>query len=209
MDFQGLFVELWYGNHVVKQGVADRHSKLWLITDEKALSENGRHYFIAALNKTERVPEGKKPAGCGLWFISMGAGPDLLDELVPKFNRVSDTDEKLGNPSLVATLSSASEGIGLLDRVFAMNENMKYNFKHTTLEYEILPEFFGGASFEWDEFNSNSYVSGLLIALGYAPPPSNAVTPGYSKPIPLFVFTYRYATTEDLIEEWKRHYPGF
>jgi RHS repeat-associated protein len=205
-DLLGLYIELWYGNHPVQAGKA--HSKLWLITDEQDVANNSGLTFIPAASKTERAPQGQ--SGVCLWFISIGAGPDgALDELIADFNRDRDVNEKLGNPSLVTTFADKGAAVSFLSTVQTRNTTMNANFRNTTLEYELFP----GSSYtsfdDWDEYNSNSYISGLLGSFGYSAPASGASTPGYSKPVPAFVFTKSFSTTDELKKEWKGHYPNF
>ncbi len=86
---------------------------------------------------------------------------------------------------------------------------MNANFDNTTLEYELFPGSSYTAWDEWDEFNSNSYISGLLGSFGYAAPSPGATAPGHSKPIPAFVFTTTFSSTAELRKAWKLHFPGF
>lgn len=207
IDFLGLFVELWYGNHVVVGSA--HHSKLWVITDEADLMKQTRYRFLRALSKTEIAPNGFV-GPCGLYALTIGAGPDQSpDELFAAFNRPKDVSQKLLHPSLVATFSSPSDALQFLARVDARNRVMNANFINTTLEYELFPGSSYTAWNEWDEFNSNSYISGLLNSFGYTPPAPGATVPGYNKPIPTFVFTTVFSSTADLKKVWKAHFPGF
>ena len=86
---------------------------------------------------------------------------------------------------------------------------MNAHFDNTTLEYEL----FLGSSYtawsKWDEFNSNSYVSGLFISFRYTIPAPGVKAPGYSKPVPSFVFTTTFSSTAELKEVWKTLFPEF
>ncbi len=205
LDSHGLYIELWYGNHPVVAG--NHHSKLWVITDEAAFVSNSSRTFNTAIDKTT-----PGSPGCGIWFIAIGAGPVGLsqDELGFEFNRPNDKGENLNNASLVTTFGTDSAANSFLNVLEIRSLTMNSNFLNTTLEYEAFP----GASYiawdEWDEFNSNSYVSGILNTFSYTPPPSSgANTPGYDKPVPSFVFTMSFANTAALRTEWALHYPGF
>lgn len=209
-DFLGLLIELWYGNHFVDfKIVSGWHSKLWLVTDEAALASQSTYTFLRAASKTEIVPN-SFIGPCPLWAITIGAGPDKdLDELTASFNRPSDVSEKLYHTNLVASYSTVSQALQFLASVAARNRTMNANFDNTTLEYEALPGSSYTAWNQWDEFNSNSYISGLLQSFGYAPPTPGANAPGYSKPVPAFVYTTAFSSTADLKKVWKVHFPGF
>ncbi len=206
-DFIGLFSELWYGNHSVVGSLF--HSKLWLITDEQQLIDQPIFHFFRAISKTEIASE-TFIGPCGLFALTIGAGPDKSsDELTASFNRPKDLNKPLLHSSLVTAFSSPREVLAFLANVATRNELLNWNFDHTTLEYELFPDPSYTAWDEWDEYNSNSYVSGLLNSFGYTPPPPGASAPGYSKPVPNFVFTMKFSSTSALKEEWRRHYPGF
>jgi RHS repeat-associated protein len=208
-DLFGLYIELWYGNHHVAR--ERRHSKLWLITDEPEFASTGRYAFgfLPALSKNVSLPSGFIGPAC-VWFVSIGAGPEQ-GELIARFNRPSDVALMLQNPSMVTSFSATDDAFAFLDQVVRFNVTMNRNFMNTSLEYEFEPGPSYTAWDQWDEFNSNSYISGLLIALGYQPPipgPRVDRLPGYSKPVPFFVFQQSFSSTSALKLEWKRHYPG-
>jgi hypothetical protein len=145
-----------------------------------------------------------------MYALTIGAGPDKsADELTASFNRPKDVAKPLLHPSLVTAFSRPSQALAFLSRVAVRNELMNWNFDHTTLEYELFPDPSYTAWDEWDEYNSNSYVSGLLNSFGYTPPAPGANAPGYTKPIPGFVFTTSFSSTAALEAEWRRHFPGF
>lgn len=207
VDFLGLFIELWYGNHPVVGSL--HHSKLWLITDESALASQSPYTFLRAASKTE-IASSKFVGPCKLWAISIGAGPDKsADELTASLNRPKDVSERLHNPSLVTWFSTKGQALYFLSQVAGKNKTMNANFDNTTLEYEVFPGSSYTAWNEWDEFNSNSYISGLLGSFRYAAPSSGATAPGYSKPVPAFVFTTSFSSTAELKKTWKLHFPGF
>ncbi|MBI2927421.1 MAG: RHS repeat-associated core domain-containing protein [Verrucomicrobia bacterium] len=207
-DFLGLYIELWYGNHPVAS-IAN-HSKLWLITDEASFANAGGFEFHPALSKIESAPAGFI-GPCNIWLIAIGAGPGGRTglELVANFNRESDIEESLHNPTLVAGFSTESQARAFLGHVAARNRRMNLNFENTTLEYWFNPPLSYTDPDGWDEFNSNSYISGLLASFGYTLPQPGAYVPGYEKPVPSFVFTKLFPSTRALKKEWKLHYPGF
>ena len=137
----------------------------------------------------------------------MGAGPNG-EELYAAFNRTKDVSEKLNNPVLIQRFNKGNVLV-FLDSIQDANEKMNYNFDETTLEYEALP----GDSYikwtEWDEYNSNSYISGILKWKGYPMPKTTVSLPGFNKPVPFFVFEKKFSNTSELEKEWKKHFPGF
>jgi hypothetical protein len=197
VDFLGLFIELWYGNHFVDFKILGTgwHSKLWLITDEIDLvnqASNTEYKFHRAASKTQ-IMSGDFVGPCSLWAVTMGAGPvKAFDELLANFNRPSDVAEALHHPSLVASFSTTAQALQFLASVDSRNKTMNANFDNTTLEYAAKPGSSYTAWDEWDEFNSNSYISGLLGSFGYAAPSPGATAPGYDKPIPAFVLPRRF-----------------
>ncbi len=210
VDFLGLFIELWYGNHLVDfKFTSGWHSKLWLITDESPLASQSTYPFLRAASKTQIVPS-TFVGPCQLWAISIGAGPDKsIWELFADFNRDRDVAEALHNPSLVTSFTTPQEALKFLASVDAKNKTMNGNFDNTALQYHFDPGSSYTAWNEWNEFNSNSYISGLLGSFGYAAPSPGATAPGYSKPIPAFVFTTTFSSTAELKKAWKLHFPGF
>ncbi len=206
IDFLGLFFELWYGNHPVMGG--KYHSKLWLVTDEYNAASQPFFHFHPALSKTE-IAGNEFIGPCMLYVLTIGAGPDLeADELHASFNRPNDVGKPLLNAGLVTTFADFGQALTFLNKVSLRNQKLNWNFEHTTLEYELFPDASYTAWDKWDEFNSNSYVSGLLTSFGYTPPSPGDDAPGYSKPVPDFVFTKTFSSTAALKAEWRKHYPG-
>ncbi|MCO5053797.1 MAG: hypothetical protein M9920_16085 [Verrucomicrobiae bacterium] len=215
-DYLGLFIELWYGNHMVMDdwGIHAYHSKLWLLADDVDLVKTRKYEFKRAFSKTSLAPD-SFIGPCQMYGIAIGAGPDYpfdKDEMVAGFNRIRDVLLPLGDPSLVMTFSSAAQALVFLDMVSVRNSTMNGNFLNTTLEYELFPnQTYTGIG--WDQFNSNSYVSGLMLSFFPTHPitfprPTNPV-PGFSKPLPSFVFTQAFPSTDALKVEWRRHFSGF
>jgi RHS repeat-associated protein len=209
IDRWGLYIELWYGNHpvTISAGIHD-HSKLWLVTDDASYVSASPNDFLPALTKTQPATPGSQ--GCSIWFVATGAGSDLaFDELIADLNRSTDAGINLNNASLVFTFSTGAQADAFLSLVDVRNGILNGNFQNTDLEYEAIP----GASYTswsaWDEFNSNSYISGLLTSFGIAVPPSGGSTPGYSKPIPSFVYTSVFQDTSALKSVWRMQFPGF
>jgi len=210
VDLLGLYIELWYGTHPVAWG--EHHSKLWLITDEFALvaqaaSPPATYFpFRAALSKTEIAPANFVGPEC-TWALTIGAAIDLPDDMVASFDRAQDYQNDLATPALVHTFADIPAALAFLTTVAARNQTMNDNFDNTTLEYEMYP----GASYtawnQWDEFNSNGYISGLLATFGYPAPTPTVSVPGWTKPVPGFVFTTAFASNAALQVQWTAAFP--
>lgn len=205
MDFLGLFIELWYGNHTVTPYIF--HSKLWLITDDVHLLNQPRYHFNRAISKTEIVPD-SFVGPCQMGALSIGAGPDKSRfDLTASFNRPRDVSKQLFHPTLVTTFPDFGQALRFLSRVDLQNRVMNWNFDNTMLMYSLLP----GDSYTdatWNQFNSNSYVSGILGSFGFSKPQPGGIAPGYSKPVPNFVFKMVFSSDEALRQVWRQYYPG-
>jgi RHS repeat-associated protein len=211
VDIRGLFIELWYGTHGVTAGF--KHSKLWLITDEKDFvdSLNGKYDFNRAKSKTEPKKNLTEETSC-LWFLSIGAGPDstfdgwpwdwALMDMKAEFNRKNDIGEPLETPVLITSFGQADAKFFLDDTRCSM-EIMNHNFINTTLEYYFFPGANNNSFFSWDDFNSNSFVSGFLKATKYNVPTVSVSVPGYRKPVPSFIFQIPFSNTRMLKKAWK------
>ena len=206
-DVLGLFLGLFYGNHEVL--FDNHHSKLWLITDESDFVKKSKHAF---LDLVQLHPSVVKNLEKTCWyFLTIGAGPDngISDyELVANFNREKDVIKPLNNIWFLKSYSHI-QAESLLDKIDEYNHTMNNNFEDTYLEYDLFP---GGSYIhknEWFEYNSNSYISGLLQVLNIPGPGTpGANVPGYSKPVPKFVFTKQFLDTEEIKAEFKRVYGG-
>jgi RHS repeat-associated protein len=162
IDPSGLTIA--YANHPVAtiDGVTFSHSFLIITPDNQALyatnplfthvDSSGRHY------------------------ATLGAGPDLLLDLVAAANRPRDVDlstaQNIQSLKLPCQYENEDQAIAaLLKRQDAFTENGAYSYS-----------FFPAPGD--DSYNSNGYISGLLGAAGFAIPAPHAVTPGYTNPVP-------------------------
>ena len=189
-DLLGL-AELWVGYHGVKPS-NKHHSKMWVISSDK---EEIKTVMGWKELEEKRVPA--KYAGdktCAK-FWTIGAGPPnaAFDELVADINRPTDVDLPLWGATYVAEVDPAV----LKPKIESANKIMNKNFVDTTLEYDIDP---GGWSWHaWDEYNSNGYISGMQIFLGYGVvEPSGGDRQGWSKSVPRPLFSTSY-TTDDSV----------
>ena len=199
------------------------HSKLWLITDDKKFKEKFEFFIFKffSILKKERSPTHTENS-CPMWYISIGAGSGQgssgsggdekakWDELYAAFNRENDLGAALGNPVLVSSFDSQG-GEDFIRKVEVSMDILNKNFENTDLEYELFPnQTYTG--WGWDEYNSNSYISGLLKWLGYSIPPSgfpDNKIPGYKKPVPSFVYETSFPNDWALKDKWRDDYPGF
>ena len=119
----------------------------------------------------------------GKRYATLGAGPNSNNpvaviagstELMSDVNRDRDFDLQSfpKTEEVVLDLGGRDEG-EVIDALFAADANYDDN-----LPYELLPDGDGKS------YNSNSYVSGLLTAVGFTPPPLTSNVPGYDQPVP-------------------------
>lgn len=115
----------------------------------------------------------------GRRYATLGAGPagPFLDRLVSAPNRENDVeDHEAGIPVPLPS--------GISEDAF-IHRMLKADREYTDdLEYDFLPhppiQYRGiGPS-----YNSNSYVAGLLRAVGVVPPQPPVTAPGYALPVP-------------------------
>lgn len=129
----------------------------------------------------------------GRVFATLGAGPENgsifrpLGDLVSNPNRPNDVSEPF---SIVADITPGQGDTenAMINRMFATDSN--YN---DGLDYDLFPSTDPNAGSANDGYNSNSYVYGLLGAMGAENiPQSNQdtmPTPGADKPVPERCFT--------------------
>jgi hypothetical protein len=187
-DLLGMVIEWWYGNHAVALG--SRHSKIWVITDEEDMILEGFEY----LDK-HRVPEHSSVNKECAYYLTIGAGPvdNFVDEMGGDFNRPYDISKELGQP-FPLFVKSKDETSRLITVVDQGNRVMNGNFLNTTLEYDL---FIGGWTWHaWDEFNSNSYIAGVLPFIGFMGNVFATSVPGFEKPVPLILFQQSFTNDE-------------
>ncbi len=114
----------------------------------------------------------------GLKFAALGAGRERGLTLVSRLNREADIDLSTKVEYQQVDLGGRDEDQLVAD-LFAADASYEDD-----LGYRPWP----GA--ESDRYNSNSYVSGVLQAVGLMPPVLRSNTPGYGKPIPINNFLH-------------------
>lgn len=121
----------------------------------------------------------------GARISTMGAGPENGSLLRPLGDLVSNNNRPRDVSEMGFVVAEISPGRGdtedaLIGRLFQADANYRDN-----LDYDFFPS-------QSDGYNSNSYVTGLLQAVGVERPPipnqSTAPTPGADKPVPRACF---------------------
>lgn len=159
--------------HEVRLGAdtGQYHMKLVIIPDnQKGYADDSRFFTNNA----------------GARVSTMGAGPENgsllrpLGDLVSNHNRPRDVSETGFVVGEISPGKGDTED-ALISRLFQADANYRDN-----LDYDFFP----GRS---DGYNSNSYLTGLLQAVGIERPPipnqGTAPTPGAQKPVPRGCFT--------------------
>lgn len=122
----------------------------------------------------------------GARVSTLGAGPENGSLLRPLGNLASDTNRSRDVSEIGFVVAEISPGKGetedaLIGRLFEADANYRDN-----LDYDFFPS-------SSDGYNSNSYVAGLLQAIGVKnvplPDQKTAPTPGAGKPVPAGCFT--------------------
>ncbi len=109
----------------------------------------------------------------GKRYATLGAGPEgfLGENLVSNINREADAAPHSGGLDVKVPSSFKNED-EFIDKLFELDGN--YDDK---ADYDFFP------SSSEEGNNSNSYVSGILKAVGATPPTPTVSTPGYDKPL--------------------------
>lgn len=127
-------------------------------------------------NKNFHLVDGNKNL-----YLTIGAGPEW-GKLVSDLNRKSDAEPHTGKYRQVARPNKYRTESDFIDQLLANDANYGDH-----LDYDLFPATVGNERW-WvadDGYNSNSYVSGLLLATDVRPLPQPTVTvPGYQKPVP-------------------------
>lgn len=114
----------------------------------------------------------------GQLFATIGAGPEglLPPELLAGVDRSKDVSAPLENKQKLCVPSSYADENEAISNLLALTK--LYN--QDPVPYSLFP------SGDSDAYNSNSFISGLLDAAGFALPASTgANTPGFNKPVPI------------------------
>jgi len=131
-------------------------------------------------------PNDKKTC-MGSWPMTLG-GQKEGDNLVGKVNYVGD-NIKTANFSQEVKPPSGMDDCCFIRNLFKVASRYKGNLKYSLpYFYPAVPREVSGVM-DINEYNSNSYVSGVLQAAGVRPPVLNGTgkiqTPGYQNPIPI------------------------
>ena len=158
--------EIFAAVHEVKIGPAATgryHVSILMVPrDQARYAENG-----AFINP---YPRGGK-------FATLGAGPSgFPGSLLSRENRENDVNLDIKVEYVKVDLGGRDEN-EVIDALFAADAAYKDN-----LNYDFIPK--AGS----DGYNSNSYASGLLGAVGLKPPAVTHTVPGYGKPVPSSAF---------------------
>ena len=160
-------LEIEYANHPVAFGLA--HSKIVITPVNQGRYQND--------------PRFQNIDASGMRFATIGAGPRMM-MLEYGANRPRDVGEVNANRQSLKGLNQCFNEDSAIQRLFELAEN----YNNQKLEYTLKPiRIFGIPT----GYNSNSFISGLGIAAGFAmPAPQNtgANTPGYQNPVPAYRF---------------------
>jgi|GEM_PF-4835750 len=121
------------------------------------------------------------------WFFTMGAGPGSWfnsNSLVSDLNRETDRVPHKGKFINVKVPDKYKSEAEFIEKLLELDKNYKDN-----LDYDLFPELEPDGNFDiaGDGYNSNSYVSGLLLAAGATLPEGSVLpnSPGFEKPVPV------------------------
>ncbi len=161
------------GNQIAVQvhyvALGFNHSSILIVPENQEKYKNDKRF------KTDK--------GSGLVYATIGAGPKKFNTLVSGINRELDRDLNIKKETAVICkpdMNGKTED-QIIDVLFEKNANYNDN-----LDYDFFPAKEGERS--WyiadDGHNSNSFVSGLLEAIGIKKPELKSNTPGYDIPVP-------------------------
>ncbi len=103
---------------------------------------------------------------------AFGEGRGIFGRLTGEFNYPGDSPQSLNDLTAVCRPEGQSDAEFILNLV-----NIAKTYDNSA-HYDPFPDRWGRT------FNSNSYVSGLLIGAGVSPPPLPGIRPGYGRPLP-------------------------
>jgi RHS repeat-associated protein len=164
IDLQGLVI--YYANHSVIPGIS--HSLIVIIPDDQAAYANDPRF-------QNFTPD-------GLRYATIGAGPDSMigslfgagGDLIAAVNRPTDVNGAFNNKQALALPDGFSDENEAISALFSDVSN----YDMAPVPYTLFPS--AGTA----EYNSNSFISGLLSAEGFDLPNTGAYTPGFGNPVP-------------------------
>ena len=122
----------------------------------------------------------------GEQYATIGAGP-VYGKLKSETNRDRDINLDIKDEIVDVDLKGKNE-VNVIRELFENDSNYDDD-----LDYVFFPNRPNAV----DEYNSNSYTSGLLKSVGLEPPSLQSTTPGYSKPVPQYEFNDNSSHRED------------
>jgi hypothetical protein len=154
---------IMYANHPVNKGFD--HSKLIITPHNQAYWRSHPLFKKTDANRNH--------------YLTIGAGPDSLlniaGPMVAGFNRDNDIKLPRNNRMIlnVPTRYGGNEDLAIA-ALLALVEN----YNNNKVEYTLIPRLAG-------EYNSNSFIAGLLSAAGFNSVPSPGGLPyGFDNPVP-------------------------
>ena len=196
--------EVWVGRHFVKPSptkLVDTvdHAKIWVISSDPVQHAKPGLQNIWNDLKRHRIPDtygGDK--NCAKYF-TVGAGTLENGAFVGGVNFFDDVNEDLLG---AVRVKYEDDPEGLKQKIDIANEVMNGNFEKTSLTCDTsFPRDFNIWALDWNKFNSNGYVSGLLKLpfFNSGAQPAGATLPGYArKSIPKAFFNVSYTTDEQV-----------
>jgi len=153
------------GNEISAQdhevlGSGDFHVSIRITPENQAAYANDKNF-------TRKDEKGKR-------YATIGAGPTLLiwGNLKGDINRTKDVDLSIKVENVKVDIGKRNED-QVIGQLVAADKHYKDD-----LTYDLHPTKNGSG------YNSNSYASGLLNAVGLEAPKLKSNTPGYDKPVP-------------------------
>ena len=126
----------------------------------------------------------------GNWPMTIGGQPSAIGYLVTAINYPGDSIENATFQQEIQPPDGKTECQfinDLIDAAGRYNNKLAYSFPDIGIFTFVRDGNMAGGLFP--RYNSNSYISGLLIAVGVEPPVLNTgdafQTPGYANPIPI------------------------
>ncbi len=171
-------VSIYIGVHLVMLG--QYHTSIHIVAQPK--SKFYKHKYF------EKSTKDQKYSGSGktVKYATIGAGPKgFPPKLVSSRNRPEDV--KLNNKAEMIFVKSYTDTT-MVNRLFMLERN--YRTKSKKVNYALQPVRNGPV--EGPGYNSNSFVSGLLIAAGiHIPRAPKKSVPGFSVPMARYHFGFK------------------
>ncbi|MCW5552481.1 MAG: RHS repeat-associated core domain-containing protein [Verrucomicrobiae bacterium] len=159
LDLFGL--EVCLETHPVKLKL--NHSKITIIPENQEKWKDDSRF------KNNKTKDGR-------FYATIGAGPEGRLRLVSNVNRQTDIDRTNNNFSKKIHVPNKMTEDEFIQKLFDTDAKYKDD-----LRYWPIPS-------DPNEYNSNSYVSGLLSVVAENLPKQPPGTPGYTKPVPAKCF---------------------